>query len=992
MLVASPARGQSNSTDAQPDTKVPVTGADAPSAPSASSADGSQITVTGSRLEGLGMRAPTPVTVVSGEQLLRAAPGSLSEGLNQLPEFRNSFVPASTGPISTAGGGGAFLNLRGLSAKRDLVLLDGKRLPSTNIIASQLAGATDINLLPQLLVSRVDVVTGGASAAYGSDAISGVVNFVLDSKLQGVRATVQGGISSHGDNASGRFGVALGSGFAQDRGHFVAALEYNKTDGVDEYGDRNWARNGYAAIRTLAPLPQTSITNPTRIIVPGVRPSNASSGGLITSGPLAGNQFVAGGGIAPFPFGTVRTATTMQGGGTDPDFGTTYVAVPANERMNAFARASYDVAPNWEVYVEGLYGLSKSSNRGLLSSFATHQAFPIFADNAYLSPAIRARLGATPSFALGRIDLDWGFHQEAVSYDMKRGVLGVDGKLGNFTVKAYYSHSEADQSVASTGNANLSRLFDAIDAVAVPAGTPGLTAGSIVCRTTLANPNNGCVPLNVLGPNAASADALAYVLGTASVSSTLKQDVADLAISGSPFALWAGPVLVGAGATYRKESAIAVADAVSESYLPAVPGTAAFKPGLTPALTGNLARFPSALRGARGGYESTNPGGLKGGLNVKEVFAEVEIPLARDWALAHSLDFNGAVRYADYSTSGGVVSWKAGLTYEPVNGLRLRATQSRDVRAANLAELFQGVAQSNPAIADPFRNSETNVTAITRNFGNPTLAPERGDTFTAGVVLQPAFLPGFSASADYYKIKVTDTITQLGGQVIVNQCFQGVAQLCSLIQRDSSVANGPIIAVDNQFLNAGLTRAEGIDFEASYRRPIANGSFTLRAVVNHLMSLQTRVTGATTTTEAAGRVGALLPSGSGGGPKWSGTFSANLDHGPASLFVQERYIGGGVIDATVDASGNPIASNAAENANATGNGLVPNWVRPVWYTDATLTVRAGRGMEAFVTVNNLFDRDPPIIPTFFFYGTIATNYQIYDVIGRTFTAGVRFRM
>ena len=991
------ARAQAGSSNAQPGpndgSRNASTSQAATTAQDGSTAD--EIVVTGTRLEGLGYEAPTPVTVITGEQLLLAAPGSLSEGLNQLPEFRNSFVPASTGPISTAGGGGAFLNLRGLSAKRNLVLLDGKRLPTTNVIASGLAGATDINVLPQLLVRRVDVVTGGASAAYGSDAISGVINFILDTKLQGIRATAQVGVSSEGDNASHRLGIAGGTEFADGRGHVIGAVEYNNTDGVRQYGDRDWARFGYAAIRTLAPLPQTSTSNPTRVIVPGVRPSNASSGGLITSGPLAGNQFVAGGGIAQFPFGTLRTATTMQGGSTDPDFGTTLPAVPGNERLNAFARVSYDLVPNVTVYAEGLYGRSESSNQGLLSSFATHQAYTIFADNAYLRPEVKAGLGATPSFSLGRIDTDWGFHQEENSSDILRGVVGVDAELGAFTIRAYYTHGEANHDVASSGNANLTRLFDAVDAVVVPAGTPGLTAGTVVCRTTLANPGNGCVPLNVLGPNAATPQALAYVLGTASASSRIKQDVIDVAISGSPFELWAGPVLIGAGATYRKDSAVAIADAVSESYNPAVPGTAAFKPGLTPILSGNVGRFPAALRGSRGGFESTNPGGLSGSLDVKEIFGELAIPLARDWALARSLDFNAAVRYADYSTSGGVVSWKGGVTYEPVDGFRLRATRSRDVRAANLAELYQGVSQTNPAVVDPFRNSESNPNAITRNFGNPNVGPEQGDTLTAGVVFQPSFVPGFSFSVDYYKIDVTDTITSLGGQVIVNQCFEGVTALCALIQRADGVPNGPIISIDNQFQNAGLTRTEGIDFDASYRTPIGDGSLSLRAVVNHLMKLQTRVTGAATTTEAAGRVGALIPSGSGGGAKWSGTFSANLEQGPFSLFVQERYIGGGVIDHTVDADGNPLPAKAEFNANATGNGLLPNRIGAVWYTDATLTAkiddeRLGEA-EVFFTVNNLFDRDPPVIPTYFFYGTIATNYQVYDVIGRTFTIGTRLR-
>jgi outer membrane receptor protein involved in Fe transport len=959
----------------------------------------SDIIVTGSRLTRSGFNAPTPVTVISADQLQTAAPASLSDALNQLPEFRNSLTVASTGPLSTAAGGGAFLNLRGLSAKRNLVLLDGKRLPPTTV-TGLVAGATDLNVLPQALVARVDVVTGGASAAYGSDAVSGVINFVLDKKFTGLKGTFQGGISSRGDNQSLRGALAYGSSFAEDRGHILASLEYIDSRGIKDSSDRGWAKRGFAMIRTLAPLPQTSTDNPTRVIAPDVRPANASTGGLITSGPLAGNQFVGGGGIQPFPYGTLRTATTMSGGGTDPDFGVMFSALPPQKRGTAFLHVSYDVAPDWTAYVEGQYGVSTSRYRGLLSSFATHQAYTIFRDNAYLPDAVRTALGATPSFTLGRIDQDWGFHQEYSKYDLRRGVVGVDGKIGGWSVNAYYTHGESRHDTRSEGNANLVRLFDAVDAVVVPAGTAGLTAGSIVCRTTLTNPGNGCVPLNVLGPNSATPQALAYVLGAPVQHQVIKQDVADIAISGEPFSLWAGPVSVGIGATWRREAAVSVSDATSESYNPAVPGTPAFKPGLTPILSGNINRFPAALRGQRGGWETGNPGGLSGHYSVREVFGEILVPLAKDWALAKSLELNAAVRYADYSTSGGVTSWKAGLTYEPFSGLRARATRSRDVRAANLAELFQGVSQANPAIVDPFRGSESNSTVITRNFGNPKLMPEQGDTLTAGLVYQPRWLPGFSASADYYNIKISDTIAQLSGQVIVDQCYAGVATLCGLITRDTGMGGGvgPMIAVDNPFLNAGLSRTRGIDFELAYRSslapliPSSSGNVTFRLLANHLIELSTFVTGARSVTEAAGRVGALLPAGSGGGAKWGGTFNVTYENGPFSLFLQERYIGPGVIDATVDSRGNPISPTSPTNANLTGNGLVPNRIGAVWYSDATVSYKfAQNKLEAFLTVNNLFDRDPPVIPTYFFYGTIATNYQIYDVIGRTFTAGVRFR-
>ena len=971
----------------------------------AGGSDVSEVVVTGSRVIRDGYAAPTPVTVVTTQQMQLTAPTSLSDALNQLPSFKNSFTPSSTGFLVGAGGGGAFLNLRGLSAKRNLVLLDGRRLVQSSVVGS-VAGATDLNILPQALVSRVDVVTGGASAAYGSDAVSGVINFVLDTKFTGIKIDAQAGVSDQGDNENWKLALAFGAPFAGDRGHVVVAAEFVDNKGVEDFSDRDWAKHGYAVISTRTPASgQTSTANPTRVIAADVRPANMASAGLITSGPLAGNYFNASGGVTPFPFGTLRTATTMSGGGIDPDFGVLFSNIPPQTRGNAFIHATYDLTPDWSVFAEGMFADARTNYRGILSSSATHQPYTIFRDNAYLTPAVRAALGATPSFTLGRIDTDFPFHREFSVYNTLRAVAGIDGAIGGWKVNAYYTHGRAEHETSSTGNANLSRLFDAVDAVVAPAGIAGITPGSIVCRTSLASPGNGCLPLNVLGPNTANPAAVAWITGAASLRQVLTQDVVDFAVRGDPFTLWAGPVSFGAGATYRKEHAVAFADPVSSSYNPAIPGTTAFKPGLTPVLAGNIARFPAALRGQLGGYETANTGALDGGYNVKEVFGEVLVPLLKDVPFAQNLDFNGAVRYADYSTSGGVTSWKAGLTWTVVDGLRLRGTRSRDVRAANLAELYQGVSQSNPAVLDPFRGNENNVGAITRNFGNTTLLPEQGDTWTVGVVLQPRFMPGFSASVDYYKITLSNAIAQLGGQVIVNQCFSGATDLCGQIARNTDPTTfgafgvGPILSVDNQFLNVGTTRTEGVDFDIAYRTPVdrflggVDGALTGHALVNYVRRLDTVVRGATTITSSAGVVGGTFPSGAGGTPHWSGSFSLTYETGPLTVFLQERFIGGGRNQANVDEEGNPLPATAPYNANPTQNGLVPNKVPAVWYTDMTLNYKFGKThhYEAFLTVNNLLDKDPPAVPTFFFYGTLATNYQLYDVLGRNYTAGVRFR-
>lgn len=929
-----------------------------------------EVVVTGSRLIQNGFQAPTPVTVMTADQLQATAPSTLSDAVNQLPVFSNSFKPASTGPGVVSNAGGAYLNARSLGANRNLVLLDGRRMVPSSVSGS-VAGATDINIIPQALVQRVEVVTGGASAAYGSDAVSGVVNFVLDTKFTGLKGEVQGGISDESDNQSGKVSLTFGTPFAAGRGHLLLSGEYYDNEGVENFKDRAWANKGYANIRTPAPLPQTSTSNPTRAIVPNVRPSDRTSGGLI-SGAAPGSTvnrqgyyFNADGTLSPFPYGTLRTATTMSGGGIERDFGVDYPNLPALERGYLFARASYDLTPAWTGYVEGLYARAESGYFGGYSN----QTYTIQPDNAFLRPEVAAEIGG--AFRLGRINTDFGGRQEESRNETFRVVAGLDGEIGeDWELNFYYTHGESRQRLEDGHNVIVANLTRAVDAVVAQPGNPGGVApGTITCRA-LVSPDPavraaaaGCVPLNVLGPNQANPAALDYILGDNWQRQHIKQDVADIVISGTPFSTWAGPFSIGAGVSYRKEQVVAKADPI---------GTAR-------------------------GFESSNLSPLAGDYHVTEAFVETLIPLLADKPFGKSLDLNGAVRYADYSTSGGVTSWKAGLTYRPTDELRLRLTRSRDVRAANLNELYTGPVGVRPPVTDPFRNGESNPNVTTVSFGNPELDAERGDTFTVGLVYSPGWFPGFTGSIDYYDIQMEDTIGTLGGGQIVSQCFNGATQLCSLIERapaaPGSTLPGPITVINNPYLNVGKAQVRGLDFELSYRTPLWGGDLSVRLLATHVLEQSTRVQGALTLTDQAGRIGASIPTGFGGSADWTGTLNVGYQYGRFSINVQERYIGSGVIDNTVDKNGNPRPPDAAVNANPTGNGLVPNHISAWYYTDATMKLKFGdeQRSEVFLTVNNVFDKDPARIPSFFFYGTLATNAQIYDTIGRTYTAGVRFR-
>jgi len=902
----------------------------------------SAIIVTGSRVISNGFQAPTPVNVVSSEELQTLAPSSLSDALNKLPVFQNSAQPQY---FVGASAGQSFLNLRSLGPERVLILLDGRR-----VVPSTANGTTDVNILPEAMVKRVEVVTGGASAAYGSDAVAGVVNFILDTDYRGIKGAIQAGVaeSGLGENYKANLsaGVALG-----DRGSLIVSGQYYKNEGVKGLGEFDWFDSC-----ALIPNPAGS---PQNIAACGVRSAAFTSGGIITGGPLAGTDFGPGGAPRQFVYGDERTGFSMIGG-SGVDHGANFFAVPKTERYTGFAHLKYDVADNVTAYVEGLYGQSKSQYNFTASWQGLGTEYQIQIDNAYLPQSIYDRMvdeGIT-SFPLSRYSDDFGLLENNVRNRTWRVTAGLDIKLGNWDVNAYYAHGENRFDLALKNNVYINRLYNAADVVDGPNGP--------ICRSTLTQPGNGCVPLNLFGQGSPSQAALDYVTGTTRQWVHVKQDVFELSAAGDAFDLWAGPVSVAVGAGYRKESSVQTVDDTST-------GTRVF--------TGGYIGWPPQFTGALGAWERTNPQPLAGEYDVKEVFGEVLIPLLRDSAIGYSADLNGAIRYTDYSTSGGVTTWKVGLTYEPIPDLRFRAARSRDIRAANVTQMFTGASSSQGGLTDPFQpvGSPNRIPVVNvLSFGNPDLRPEVADTTTLGLVLRPTGLPGFSASVDYFDIKIKDAIGTLGGQVTVNQCFEGATELCSLLTRDS---NGVLLTVATPFLNIAERATRGLDFEVAYVTSLGNGRLGLRALATYVDRLTTTNPGAPTL-DTAGQTGV----GGGGGanpgvPHWSGNMSISYDVGGFGIDLLGRYIGPGVLDVNLG----PEALDPALNH-----------VDAAFYADLTLSQKlgiGGAGAELFLTVNNLFDRAPNYAPnSFFVFGTYqgATNPGLFDLMGRQYTAGIRF--
>ncbi|WP_161988961.1 TonB-dependent receptor plug domain-containing protein [Sphingomonas glacialis] len=912
---------------------------------------GSDIVVTGSRAITSGASAPTPVTVASSEQLTSANPGNLPDAVNQLPQFRGSQRPTSAGSATTTSGAGAnLLALRGLGPSRTLVLLDGRRIVPTTLI-----GATDANLIPQGLVKRVDVVTGGASAAYGSDAVAGVANFVLDSQYKGVKGNIQGGLSSHSDAGSMRASIVAGQSFAEDRLHLLLSADYFDQKGIDlDYHGRGWAEAGYGVIGASA-------TSAELVVAPDVRDALATYGGLVlacqpagAACPIARMQFLPDGSLTAYRQGTNVSSSTMSGG--DGTARRTNL-LPAVRTVTTFSRVTFDVSDDIHLFAEGSYGNVHARYLGSVPANVTSAAATIYADNAYLPPAVRASMAdnGVASFTLARVNRDLGYNYFINNTETKRILGGIDIALGgSWKLSSYAQYGHTHLQIKATNDEIVDNFYNAIDAVVNPAD------GKIVCRSTLLNTvaGAGCVPINLFGDGATTrGGSQNYIKGTTVSDYSIGQTVASLEVRGL-ISILDRSVSVATGFEYRRETGVLTVDPLSSKLR-----------------TGDGIRgYPASQKNLLGDYVLTPPQPLSGAFDVKETFMEVSIPLLKDVAVFRSLDVDGAIRYADYSSVGGAVSWKVGASWEPVSDLRFRSTLSRDIRAPNIQERFTtGTPIIGLGVNDPQHdNARYAVTQL--QIGNVDLRPETSRTTAFGVVLTPSFLRGFSASVDYYDITIKNVIAQPSLQQVVDAC--GLAN-CSLVTRN---ADGTINTVITPNQNLAQLRTRGEDYEIDYKSRLEgiglSGLLSIRALATHIRTLALTV--GTSTIDRVGDLNVTPTSTPAGAPAWSGSVSADYRGAHIHAFAQERYIGPGQLDHTL------VYANGGETN-------IPR----VFYTDLTfgyMLPMQTRTMEIFGTVNNLFDQDPPVAPSGAATTPRASNGAIYDLVGRYITVGVRFAL
>ncbi len=905
------------------------------------------VIVTGTRLN-TGFAAPTPLAVATAEELKRAAPSNLADGLSQMPQFAgNNRTSVGVPSVAIGTTGQNLLNLRGLGFNRNLVLLDGHRTVATNQV-----GSIDVNMFPQGIISRVDTVTGGASAAYGSDAISGVVNFVIDRKFEGLKLEVQGGATSRGDAPSGLVQLSAGRAFADDKLHIVLSGEYFNQEGIDinDPSKRGWFNK--AAGRIANPVAGAL---PKFILVDDIRSSTGFPGGVITSGPLKGTTFLPGGNTGIFDPGTV-TGSAYQNGGDGARANVSLV--PNQERYNVFGSARYDISDSLTLTVDGLYARSHTLQSAFIEpETGSASQFTIFRDNAYLPASVLARMVAAnvQSITVGRYEADFPPVELEYTTDLYRASAGLEGKINDrWNWDANYSYSQTNQEAVEGNNVISRNLYAAADAVLNP-------AGQVVCRSTLSGLDAGCAPLNIFGLGSPSRSAIDYVLGDSSKDLKLTQHNVAFNVRGEvgeAFLASDSPISLAAGVEYRDDEASQTSDALSQTVN---------------SFTG-LRGAPAAQNGRQGAFRFFNPQPFSGGIEVKEGYVEAGVPIASDKRFFQQLDLNGAVRRAHYSASGlvytfagGVSSstnnsssfdattWKIGGNWAPVADIRFRITRSRDIRAPSIIDLYNGSQFSSSTVT--FNGATVPLFQLTR--GNPTLTPEKADTLTYGVVLKPSFLSGFQASADYYDIDLKNAIGGLLAQQQINLCAAGDQSFCAL----QSFANGAVTVITPPF-NLNTQVVKGWDVEAQQRLSLGAGTLSLRGYLN--LNRQDYIKPA---------VGSRINQrGASTNAKWRATFQVTYDTPRWNIFVQERVIAKSLIDA-----------NLVEGVD-----ISENDVPRVAYTDATFTARLAGRSEVYLTISNLFDKDPPPSPL------PTTSFSVpysgaYDTLGRNFNLGARLR-
>ena len=866
-----------------------------------------------------------------------------------------------------------------------MILIDGQR-----VVSSDVQGNTvDTGTIPQALIQRVDIVTGGASAAWGSDAVAGVVNFVINKNFSGFKFNGEYTNDENNDHRVFKSDVTWGDDFLSDRLHVEASASYLMAPDAAFIQNKNW----FETISLFPTNPATSsTTNPCVASNPCYHtPNNTGSatyapGGLIASSGgnfkntvflgLTGTPAVWNPGVQwdgnCYNCGYNKSSATEDG----------LIGVPYHS-FTFFGYANYRITSDLTASVQLNYGNLGEQNinsdlQKVNTITARQSLYSVHHRGADVDGNDWGCADWHSTLSVGTNNLE-GCDLEHPTIDglegcmvadgenilrrqMGRAVFTLNGTLGeDWGWTAYAQTGQMREGEVEPGDALNTNYANAVDAVVVTTanrGTSGLALGQITCRSTIANPTNGCVPLNIFGTAPVPSNVLSYIdPGRQNKQSqdsghwVNNQQVISASMQGTlPWGFEAGRAAVAFGGEYHLQQERAIADPL----------------GLGPIA----------------GWQNGNFTQFSGEYSVEEGFAEVDVPILKN-NIVQSLDGTMAGRITNYSTSGVVETWKLGLQSQVNDDIKLRTTWSTDIRAPDLFELFTPASFAHNTGIDP--KTGKSVSLYTGNAGNPNLVPEVATTVSGGVVLTPQFIPGLSMSLDWYSIVIKGAIFTAGTTAVEAQCALGVALYCSELH----YAGGPngltpdplaplatpdypgaLVVAVNAPLNAASQTTSGLDFQSDYTTDLFNGNLALHLVGNYTDTFTQSALGLTY--EGAGSLSASAPYT--GNVKLHFNLAATYSEGPWSGTIQGRFVG-------------PAKLNIYwQNGINVDNNDIP-WVA---YLDLRGSYKWNDHIQLYGTVNNVNDSPPPLIPSA--VGGLGTNTQIYDGQGRTYTFGVRYSM
>jgi iron complex outermembrane recepter protein len=987
-LAAAPAAAQDTTVPASSDTQAPASQKPVIAGTEAQAAEKDDaIVVTGSRIVRPDLEAPSPVTTVSAEQFDLTGTVTVESLLNELPQI----IPGNT-RVSNNQGGEDFstLDLRGLGPNRTLILVDGERVP-----ASSTTGVVDIGTIPAGLIERVDVVTGGASAVYGSDAMAGVVNFILKDNYEGLEISSQYGISDHGDGGSFNIQGLLGGNFGDDRGNMTLFASYYTRDPVGQ-GDRDLFRDAQVVVRgadgrrrvadylsfqpgDVITSSAGSATNPYATIVSdaanpftGLATNPATSGrfgagntdtncdgvpgGAVNGGTLSFND---AGQLTPSNTAGLCAFADRSVGSSRFNFNPFNYLVTPYKRYNVAGTARYDISDSIRLKV--ITNFTDSTQEvNLAPTPATGIVVPVTSPYVQLGvignapcgigischPDLLAALNSRPNplapFVVNRRFVETGprvgiFNAKTQTI---RGTLSGPLAHGfNWDFTASYGKTSDD--IQAKGNINFT---------AVQQGLNGCPTASLP----------GCVPLDIFGPGSVDDTMLNFVRIDTKERREFEQVRVAGNITGNLLELPAGPVGIAVGAEARTDRGSVVVDDAQR--------------------TGNIYGFNAVQNQA-------------GKVNTREVYGEIRVPILADMPFFHELSLEGGARYSDYSSAGGLFNWKLGAQWAPVDWLKFRGIYNKAARAPSIVELFQNGDQGFPSYTDPcnftenpagatlarcqadaplvdfstFQQNNDQVQAFA--FGNPDLKAETAKTWTVGAVLTPNLgLGRFSATIDYYNITINDVISSFGAQFFLNDCYiNGNAGSCAHVVRDP--ATGLVTAVNTSVLNANTFKTAGVDGSINFAVPFADiglgipGRLRLQEVISWLDKIDFG------TGNFAGKTGGGI---GGTFPEWKSSLTAAYDSDSFTAQLRWNY-SSKVEEAFGDVAGDPTLPALS-------------------YFDLSLRKKIGSNFELTGIVENLFNAKPVRTPAGDAGFRVNATYYNPIILGRYFTIQAKVKM